>query len=96
MRAKQFPQAGFGHIVLLMLVLVVAVIGFAGYKVASTGTAKTASAPSTSATAVSTIPASIDTAADLAQTGKALDSSATQAESSLDDSGLDADIDAVL
>jgi hypothetical protein len=86
-------QAGFGHTVLVFVLLFVAAAGFAGYKVLSgQGTKNAASTVSTS----TKFPAKISAKADLVQASKALDNSSTQVDSSLNDGGLDADLNDLL
>lgn len=86
-------QSGFGHIALLVVVLVVAVVGFAGYRVWSNQ--KTADTGAETNTAV-TLPNTIETKADLTSTGQFLDDLGAQLNADLDVSSLDADIDSML
>ena len=81
------------HVLLLALALVVlAVIGFAGYRVWQM---QQAAAPSAETTAV-TVPDKITNTASLNQAATVLDQSSTQVSSNLDDGGLDADLSGLL
>jgi predicted negative regulator of RcsB-dependent stress response len=75
-----------------VVVLVVAVVGFAGYRVWSNQ--NTADTTETSAT--TTVPSTIQTKADLDSTGKYLDGLGAQLNADLDDSSLNADINSML
>jgi hypothetical protein len=89
---RKLSQSGFGHIALVLLVLVVAVVGFAGYTVWKAG-----QKPSSSdSTQQATVPATIKTKADLTQTSKFLDTTATELDSNLDPSSLDGSINQLL
>lgn len=75
-------------------VLVVGVIGFAGYKVMQMQQAATTNQPST--TASTTVPAKITDTASLKQASSALDASSAQLNTSLDDSALNTDLNSML
>lgn len=89
---RKLNQTGFGHVILLVALVALAVVGFAGYRVWTSQ--NTATAPDSSQAA--TLPATIETKADLAQTGKMLDETSAQLDTNLDDGGLDADINSML
>jgi uncharacterized protein HemX len=86
-------QSGFGHVVLLVLLVAVAVIGFAGYRV---WTARNSSTTDTSVSSAIKVPTTITSKADLIQTSKSLDASAVQLNNSLDASVLDSDVNSML
>lgn len=86
-------QSGFGHIVLLVVVLMVAVVAFAGYRVWSN---QQAADTTTKTSAAATLPSSIETKADLTSTSKYLDNLGSQLDADLDGSSLDADINSML
>ena len=86
-------QSGSHVIALALVVLFVAVAGFAGYKVYTMQQAATSGAPtSTSAT----VPAKITNTATLNQASSALDAVSTQVNSNLDDSALNSDLNDLL
>jgi heme/copper-type cytochrome/quinol oxidase subunit 2 len=90
---KQFRhQAGFEAVGVLVAILIVAVIGFAGFKVMHMNKA----ADSQQSASQPAVPAKIQTKSDLSQTGKSLDAASGQLDSSLNDGSLDADMDAML
>lgn len=87
-------QAGVGHVVALFLLVFVGVVGFAGYTVMNNGQKN---ADSTGTIVLQPkFPAKIATTADLTTTSNALDDVETQLDTNLDDSSLDADLDAML
>ena len=86
-------QAGFEAVGVIVAVLFVAVVGFAGLKVASMNKSTDAVQ---SSSASSEVPATIKTKADLAKTSKNLDASGSQLNSNLDDGSLDADLNTML
>lgn len=96
---KRNAQAGFAHItVVLVLLLVVGVVAFAGYRVwesQSGGDVDTATTQTT-ANGTDTVPAAtqatIDDQADLKASDEALTQTASDLNSSLDTSTLDSDI----
>lgn len=90
---RRLNQSGSHILGFALLVLALGVVGFAGYKVQQAhNTATTTQAATTTAT----VPATINTTADLQQAGQALDSSSADVNSSLDDSSLNADLDSML
>lgn len=91
---KRSSQAGSHVIALALFVVFVAVVGFAGYKVWSM---QQAAAPASSSTAANaTMPSKITNTASLQQAASALDASAAQVNTNLDDSTLSADLNALL
>ena len=93
MRIRQvINQAGFEAVAIMVVVLVLGVVGFASYKVLQNGMP----AVQQPTAAVTTEPDTIKSKSDLANTSKALDSSAAELDKDLDDSQLDADLNAVL
>ncbi len=89
---RKLSQSGFGHVALVLLVLVLAVVGFAGYTVWKAGQKTDTSNTGQQAS----LPATIKTEADLTQTSKFLDETAKELDSSLDPSGLDSSINQLL
>jgi uncharacterized protein HemX len=89
---QRLNQSGSHILALALVVLALGVVGFAGYKVQQ---AHSKTTPATTA-AAHTVPATITTTADLEQTSQALDSDSSQLNASLDDSGLDADLNSML
>jgi predicted negative regulator of RcsB-dependent stress response len=89
---KRFNQQGSLHLGILLAVLVVAAVAFAGYRVWSNGQDDTTQ----TATASTAVPSEIKTKADLAQTGKALDQTSSELDSSMNDASLDSDINSML
>lgn len=93
MRNQTHTQAGIGHVVAIFMVVFVAVIGFAGWKVATMDR----SAPGTANVTLSAeVPEKLETKADLVTTSKALDGSASDLDGGLNDSSLDADLNDML
>jgi hypothetical protein len=90
---KRLDQTGSHVVGIMLLVLVLGFIGFAGYKVMNTN--KTAT-NKLSATAPATTPAAIQNTADLTQAASALDSSSAQVNSGLDASQLDSSLNDML
>lgn len=91
---KKISQIGVGHVVILLVVAIVAVIGFTGYKVVtSQPTAKQSVATEKSAAQAVIVPPKSPEL-------KAADATLTQTDqdlqSSLDTTALDQDIDALL
>jgi hypothetical protein len=86
-------QAGVGHIAAVFVIVFLGVAGFAGYKVVTMN--KAASTTST-VTFSPKVPKTITSKADLAQAGKALDSTSAQVDSSLNDNSLNADLNDLL
>jgi predicted negative regulator of RcsB-dependent stress response len=90
---KRFNQQGSLHLGILVAVLVVAAVAFAGYRVWSNAQAE----PTQTATAQSAdVPAQIKSKADLTQTSKALDQTSNELDSSMNDASLDSDINSML
>lgn len=94
MKTARFNQAGIGHVVVVFALVFVAVVGFAGYKVATMD--KNADTVVTSSSESAEVPDKIQSKADLGQTGKALDDADSQVDGSLDDGSLDADLNDML
>ncbi|HEX8182399.1 MAG TPA: hypothetical protein VF575_02240 [Candidatus Saccharimonadales bacterium] len=92
MNRSRINQAGFGAVGVLVGLLLVAVIAGVGYKVVSMNKLDTTS----QIPAATTAPETIQTQADLTATGKSLDQSGSQLDSGLDDSSLDADLNTML
>jgi len=85
-------QSGFGHLVLVVILLVVAAAGFVGWRImqqADTDTAITAGAKGSAV-----IPAQINSKADVKKADKALDN--TSIDSSVNPAQLDSDLNALL
>lgn len=94
MRAKSINQQGFEAVIVGVVLLFVAVIGFAGFKVMSMNkSAETASSIPT--TKVGAVPP-IKTKSDLSKIDKALESSAIETDKNLDSKALDADLETLL
>lgn len=91
---KRLNQSGSHVIALALLVLVLGLVGFAGYKVEQAHS-KSDVATQAATTAVS-VPKTIANTADLQQASSALDSSTSQLNSALNDSSLDADLNSML
>lgn len=83
-------QRGSSHIVVALALIVVAVAGFAGYRVMNAGNT---AAPSEVSRSTSSEPASIKSTADVKKASKALDNTAAD---SVNPSQLDNDLNAVL
>ncbi len=81
---------GASHVAALAAIVVILVVGFAGYKVISTNNHK----PSSELTRELSVPAKITTNADLQQTSKVLDSD--DQSTALDTAELDADLNSLL
>ncbi len=95
MKTRLSNQAGFEVVGVIVAVLLVAVVALAGYKVVSMNKSADSVAQSTNTGQVAA-PDKIRNKADLAKTEKALVSSDSQLDSSLDDKALDADVDSML
>ena len=87
-------QKGSSHLVVLLLVVLVAVVGFAGYRVMKNQDASVASTANESTVAASTVPAKIKTKPQAQQASKALDAEAI--DKTLDSTQLDSDLNSVL
>ena len=92
---KRYNQEGSHLIAALLLVVVAGVIALAGYKVWQMQSNNTPSAGNTTASSA-TVPATIQSKADLTQASRALDQASTQLNGNLDDSALNADINSML
>lgn len=77
---------GIGHLALVFVLLFVAVVGFAGYKVMTKNSADS-TVNSTAPTTL--VPKKISNKASLTQAGKALDNSSSDVNSNLNDKALD-------
>lgn len=89
---KKSHQSGFEAVGVLVVIVVLAVIGFAGYAVWKRSHHTTDSTASSS----SGVPATIKSKADLDKATSALNASAADVNSSLDDSSLNSDINSLL
>ena len=89
-------QSGFELASLAAVVLLVAVIGFAGYKVWQRDSNSADTATKTSTQASTAVPATIDSQADLSSTAKSLDDASPQVNSDVNGDSLDADINDLL
>jgi uncharacterized protein HemX len=94
MSHRTYNQAGFEAVAAVAVVLIAAVIGFAGYTVMNMN--KSADTEQSAASSQPAVPDKIETKADLTQTGKALDTTSSQLDSSLNDGSLDSDLNAML
>jgi predicted negative regulator of RcsB-dependent stress response len=90
---KTNTQSGFAHLGLLLVVLVLAAVAFAGYRVWQT---KEDVAPVTATVVSDTVPSAIKSKADLIQTSKVLDQADDELDASLNGAALDSDIDSLL
>jgi len=88
-------QSGSHIIGFALLVLVLGVVGFTGYKVQQSHN-KTSVANQTATTAKAAIPANMTSTADLQSVGQVLDQSSAQLSSNLDDGQLNADLNSML
>jgi uncharacterized protein HemX len=88
---KRLNQSGSHIVALVLVVLALGVVGFAGYKVQQAH-----SKTDNTATTAHVAPATIHDTADLQQTSQALDDDSSQLDTSLDDAALDADLNAML
>lgn len=86
--ALSHSERGAGHIVAVLLVVVVAVVGFVGYTVTKSQTKQKEP--------VSTTQQTVDAVPDLKQADTTLDDTDKELQTSLDTSALDEDIDAML
>jgi hypothetical protein len=87
-------QAGSHLVGIALLVLVLGFAVFAGYTVSHRNSDTTTA--STTSTKTAAAPGTIKNASDLQQTAQALDTASSQLSSSLDDSGMNADLNSML
>ena len=92
---KRLNQAGSHVVALLFGLLVVGVIGFAGYTVMQRGSTDDTASTATTATTTKA-PTKIESKADLTQASKALDDTASSVDSSLNDNSLNSDLNDLL
>jgi uncharacterized protein HemX len=92
---KRYDQKGSHLVAALLLVVVIGVIALAGYKVWQMQSNNTSPTSNTTASSA-TVPATIQSKADLTQASHVLDQASTQLNSSLDDSTMNADINSML
>lgn len=85
---RTISERGAGHIVAILIVVVVGVVGFTGYKVMQSQDKKQ---PETSLTQQK-----VDAVPDLKQADTSLNDTDKELQTSLDTSALDEDIDAML
>lgn len=92
---RSLNQKGFEPISLILIVVLIAVVAFAGYKVVTMNrTADSAATTSTGQEAGA--PEKINNKEDLEQTDKALNESDAELDKNLNDEQLDADVDSML
>lgn len=91
---KRLNQQGSSQLVLGLLVLVVAGVGFVGYRVTQSGNKPIASSASVPIHRAQKEPAAITSSAQAKQARQALEASST--DGSLNPAQLDSDLDAVL
>lgn len=91
---KRLNEAGSHVIAVALLVLVLGLVGFTGYKVMHANDKDSTNKTATSQKA--TAPVQINSKADLEQASKALDSSSGDVNGSLNDGALDADMNDML
>lgn len=89
-----YNQAGSSHLVVVLLVAVLAVVGFAGYRVMQNQNATSQVASTSPVATTATVPAKINNKTQAQQAGKALD--AEQIDSTLDSAALDSDLNSIL
>ena len=87
-------QEGSSHIVLVFAVLVLGLIGFAGYRVMNKQNTKTTSASQTVTATTSEVPAKITNKVQAQQASSSLD--AESIDTTLDAAQLDAELNSVL
>jgi Flp pilus assembly protein TadG len=85
-------QKGFAHLALVLLILVVAIVAFAGYKVVKNRQDKTAA--NTTSTAITNSSQTINSKADLDKASSTLNSQSV--DSDLNPASLDSDISNLL
>lgn len=92
-------QAGVGHVAVVFVLVFLAVAGFAGYKVVTMNSSQKSSVATglpTKALTNAEAPAQIKSKSDLVLTAKALDTQSSQVDSSLNDNGLNQDLNDML
>lgn len=89
---RTLNQKGFEAVGIMVAIVLVAVVAFAGYKVFTMNKAADTAATSGQTGA----PDTINSKADLEQTDKALSDADAELDSNLNDSQLDADVDSML
>lgn len=94
MKRFTMNQKGSGHIAVVIVVLFLAVAGFAGFKIMHKNTS--VATPASAATKAAAVPAAINSKADLVQVSKALDDSSSQIDGGLNDNTLNADLNDML
>jgi len=87
-------QHGFETVALVVVVLVLGVVGFAGYKVHQNSAVDTTG--TTTGSKTTTVPASINSQADLAAASKSLDNASADVNSQVNGNTLDSDINDLL
>jgi len=94
---KRLNQSGSHIVALALAVVVVAVLGFAGYRVMQANKTTPVTTASTQPLSTpSAVPATIKTNGDLTATAKALDDTSAQVDSSLNDNSLNSDLNDLL
>jgi len=91
--ALKADQRGSGHLVLIAAVLIIGMIGFAGWRVYDANRSVTPAATATTSAAAA-VPATLKSTADLDAASKAV--SQTNVDNDLNTSSLDGDMNAVL
>ncbi|HSX06871.1 MAG TPA: hypothetical protein VLG92_04065 [Candidatus Saccharimonadia bacterium] len=92
---KRLDQSGSHILAFALLILVLGVVGFTGYKVQQSHD-KTDVADSSVTSTQTTVPKAVTTTADLQAAGQVLDQSSAQLSNSLDDGQLNADLNSML
>ncbi len=93
MKLRTLNQSGFEAVGMIVAVLLISGVSFAGYKVWHASQVSNTQSATASRSA---IPATIKTKADLSTTNRVLDNSASQLDAGLNDSSLDADLNSML
>lgn len=92
---KKLNQTGSHLLAVLLFVVVVGVIGLAGYKVWQNNQTSTDTTTNQTKTAA-TVPNTINNNTDLTNVGKVLDDSSSQLDGSLNDNNLNTDLNDLL